>query len=112
MKQYENRRGTFELQFDKKKRTAWNKGVKGWWSDEHRARVVEVARRANAGKSSSRRVPIVVEDTNGRRYFFPCITLAAAAIGRNRKMLHDVLAGKKRLGHELTGYRIFYVQKI
>ncbi len=108
MKQYENRRGTFELQFNKEKKTAWNKGVKGWWSDAHRARVVEAARREKLYK----RVPIVVEDTSGRRYFFHSITLAAAAIGRSKCFLRLVLAGKKKLGHELTGYRIFYAQKI
>lgn len=91
MKQYENRRGTFELQFNKEKKTPWNKGVKGWWSDEHRARVVEAARRDKLYK----RVPIVVEDTSGRRYFFHGLTLAAEAIGRSKSLLKKVLAGKK-----------------
>ena len=50
MKQYENRRGTFELQFNKEKKTPWNKGVKGWWSDEHRAQFVKAVRRKNTGR--------------------------------------------------------------
>lgn len=104
-------RGTYELKLDRK-RTSWNKGLKFCWSDEHRARQAAAVKRSNTGKPYSRRVPIVVEDTNGRRYFFPCLKLSAAAIGRTRYMLTLVLAGKKKLGHELTGYKIYRIKKI
>lgn len=104
-------RRTYELEFElDRKKTAWNKGVKGWWSDEHRARCVAAARRDKIWLY--RRVPIVVEDTSGRRYFFNCLKKAAVAIGRSQSLLKKVLSGKKKLGHELTGYKIYKAKKI